>query len=95
MNTAAPPASSRSRICSKKWSATSRKDLGSGAQVYRDRDGRLRVPGTMRIDEVGQEFDLDLEHEEVDSVSGLVLTLLGRPPVVGDTGPVTDGSSSR
>ena len=47
---------------------------GSGAQVYRDRDGRLRVPGTMRIDEVGQEFDLDLEHEEVDSVSGLVLT---------------------
>jgi CBS domain containing-hemolysin-like protein len=57
---------------------------GSGAQVYRDRDGRLRVPGTMRIDEVGQEFDLDLEHEDVDSVSGLVLTLLGRPPVVGD-----------
>ena len=47
--------------------------------------GRLRVPGTMRIDELGQEFDLELEHEDVDSVSGLVLTLLGRPPVVGDT----------
>jgi CBS domain containing-hemolysin-like protein len=57
---------------------------GSVTQVYRDREGRLRVPGTMRIDEVGQEFDLDLEHEDVDSVSGLVLTLLGRPPVVGD-----------
>ena len=53
-------------------------------QVYRDPDGRLRVPGTMRLDEVGQEFDLDLEHEDVDSVSGLILTLLGRPPVVGD-----------
>ena len=39
----------------------------------------------MRVDELGQEFDLDLEHEDVDSVSGLVLTLLGRPPVVGDT----------
>jgi CBS domain containing-hemolysin-like protein len=54
-------------------------------QVYRDRQGRLRVPGTMRIDEVGKLFDLDLEHQDVDSVSGLVLTLLGRPPVVADS----------
>ena len=51
---------------------------------YRDAQGRLRVPGTMRVEEVGQQFDLDVEHEDVDSVSGLVLTLLGRPPVVGD-----------
>jgi CBS domain containing-hemolysin-like protein len=54
-------------------------------QVYRDAQGNLRVPGTMRIDELGQEFDLELEHEDVDSVSGLVLTVLGRPPRVGDT----------
>ena len=53
--------------------------------VYRDVENRLRVPGTMRIDELGQEFGLELEHDEVDSVSGLVLTLLGRPPNVGDT----------
>ena len=39
----------------------------------------------MRLDEVGQHFDLDLEHEDVDSVSGLILTLLGRPPLVGDS----------
>ena len=52
--------------------------------TYRDREGRLRVPGTMRVDELGQHFDLDLEHKDVDSISGLVLTLLGRPPVVGD-----------
>ena len=58
---------------------------GSAPQPYRDGEGCLRVPGTMRLDELGQEFDLDLEHEEVDSVSGLVLTLLGRPPQVGDT----------
>jgi magnesium and cobalt exporter, CNNM family len=53
-------------------------------QTYRDAQGRLRVPGTMRIDELGQEFDLDLEHEDVDSVSGLILMRLGRPPAVGD-----------
>lgn len=50
----------------------------------RDAAGRLRVPGTMRLDELGQLFDLDLVHEDVDSVSGLILTLLGRPPKVGD-----------
>jgi CBS domain containing-hemolysin-like protein len=38
----------------------------------------------MRLDEVGQQFNLDIEHEDVDSVSGLVLTLLGRTPSVGD-----------
>jgi CBS domain containing-hemolysin-like protein len=53
-------------------------------QVYRDRLGRLRVPGTMRLDELGQEFDLELEHQDVDSVSGLILALLGRPATVGD-----------
>ncbi|HEU4935847.1 MAG TPA: hemolysin family protein [Vicinamibacterales bacterium] len=58
---------------------------GGARHVYRDAMGRLRVPGTMRLDELGQHFDLDLEHEDVDSVSGLVLTLLGRPPAVADT----------
>ena len=52
--------------------------------IYRDRQSRLRVPGTMRVDEVGSLFDLELEHQDVDSVSGLVLTLLGRPAAVGD-----------
>ena len=58
---------------------------GSAPAPYRDGDGRLRVPGTTRLDELGQAFDLDLEHEDVDSVSGLVLTLLGRAPAVGDS----------
>jgi magnesium and cobalt exporter, CNNM family len=52
--------------------------------MYRDASGCLRVRGTVRVDELGQQFDLDLEHEDVDSVSGLILTLLGRPPEVGD-----------
>lgn len=51
----------------------------------RDALGRLRVPGTMRVDELGQLFDLDLSHEDVDSVSGLILMLLGRPPAIGDS----------
>jgi len=46
--------------------------------------GIWRVAGTARLDEVGQRFDRDLEHEDVDSVSGLVLARLGRPPVAGD-----------
>jgi CBS domain containing-hemolysin-like protein len=49
-----------------------------------ERDGVLRVRGTVRLDEVGQQWDLDLEHDDVDSVSGLVLARLGRTPVVGD-----------
>jgi CBS domain containing-hemolysin-like protein len=47
-------------------------------------DGVMRVRGTVRLDEVGQQWDLDLEHEDVDSVSGLVLARLGRTPAVGD-----------
>jgi len=54
----------------------------SGAR--RDAQGRLRVPGTMRLDELGQHFDLELTHDEVDSVSGLILMVLGRPPRPGD-----------
>jgi CBS domain containing-hemolysin-like protein len=47
-------------------------------------DGALIAAGTVRVEEVGEHFDLTLEHEEVDTVSGLVLALLDRPPTVGD-----------
>lgn len=47
-------------------------------------DGTVRASGTLRLDELGQHFDLEVAHPEVDSVSGLVLALLDRPPVVGD-----------
>lgn len=53
-------------------------------EVYRDPDGRLIVEGTVRIEEVGEELGVVLEHEEVDTVSGLVLAELDRPPEVGD-----------
>ncbi len=52
--------------------------------VYRDPSGRLHVAGTVRIEEVGEHLNRTLTHEEVDTVSGLVLSILGRPPAVGD-----------
>jgi magnesium and cobalt exporter, CNNM family len=60
-------------------------EFDEGPGPRRDSYGRLRVPGTMRLDELGQLFDLELAHPEVDSVSGLILALLGRPPRVGDS----------
>ncbi len=47
-------------------------------------DGALIAAGTVRVEEVGEHFDLPLEHQEVDTVSGLILSELHRPPAVGD-----------
>ncbi len=47
-------------------------------------DGSVTAAGTVRLDELGQALKVEIEHEDVDSVSGLVLAHLGRPPVVGD-----------
>lgn len=47
--------------------------------------GRLVVPGTLRLDELEEQLDAEMSHPDVERVSGLVLTLLGRVPAVGDT----------
>ncbi len=60
------------------------EDAADVPSFVEEAPGVWRVAGTARIDEVGQHYDLELEHEDVDSVSGLVLARLGRPPVVGD-----------
>lgn len=52
--------------------------------IYRDHRGVLHVSGTSRVGEAGEALGVMLEHDDVDSVSGLILTLLGRPPRVGD-----------
>lgn len=44
----------------------------------------VRVPGSLRLDELEDLLGRPVTHPHVDTVSGLVLDLLGRPPKVGD-----------
>ena len=52
--------------------------------ISRASAGRLLVRGTVRLKDVGEAVGCPIEHPDVVTVSGLVLTLLRRPPVVGD-----------
>ena len=52
--------------------------------IARDSAGRLLVRGTVRLSDAGEALGWPLEHPAVQSVSGLVLALLGRPAAVGD-----------
>ncbi|MBK1701095.1 hemolysin family protein [Thiococcus pfennigii] len=45
---------------------------------------RFQVQGTVRLDTLGAVLGGALEHPDVDTVSGLILGELGRPPRVGD-----------
>jgi CBS domain containing-hemolysin-like protein len=48
-------------------------------------DGVYAVDGRIPIIEVNEYFDLDLPHEDFDTIGGYVLGDLGRPPEPGDT----------
>jgi len=48
-------------------------------------DDTIRVDAKMPIDEVNELLEVDLPHEEWDTVGGLVFGLTGRVPVVGET----------
>jgi CBS domain containing-hemolysin-like protein len=54
------------------------------AAIVREGEGRIRVRGTVRLDEVGKTIGRPLEDEQVTTISGLVLRLLGRPARQGD-----------
>jgi CBS domain containing-hemolysin-like protein len=53
--------------------------------ISKDALGRVVVRGTVRLTSAGDALGVTLEHPDVQSVSGLVLALLDRPAVVGDT----------
>lgn len=47
-------------------------------------EGKLRVHGALLLDELEQHYDIHLESQEVNTVGGLVMALLGRIPEAGD-----------
>lgn len=54
------------------------------AVIARDKEGRIYLRGDLLISDVNEYLELDLPEETTDTLSGLVFSLLGRPPVVGD-----------
>jgi CBS domain containing-hemolysin-like protein len=48
-------------------------------------DDLFAVDGRIPITDVNERFDLDLPHEDFDTIGGYVLGSLGRPPETGDT----------
>lgn len=53
--------------------------------IQKDDDGVIHALGSARVEEIGEALEIPLTSETVDTVNGLILTSLDRPPVVGDT----------
>jgi CBS domain containing-hemolysin-like protein len=60
-------------------------DEGRGRMpIVRVASGRVLVKGTVRLKDAGDALGVPLEHEDVLTISGLVLALLGRPAAIAD-----------
>ena len=59
-------------------------ESGTPGEIFEDAGGRLHVAGTVRLDELGERLRRAITHEDIETVSGIVLALLERPPRVGD-----------
>lgn len=55
------------------------------AAIERISEGLFAIDGRIPITEVNEHFDLDLPHEDFDTIGGYVLGSLGRPPEAGDS----------
>ena len=53
--------------------------------IVREAPGRFRMRGTVRLEEAGDVLGCTMDHPKATTISGLVLLLLGRPAVKGDT----------
>jgi CBS domain containing-hemolysin-like protein len=53
--------------------------------LVRESPDSVRVRGAVRLREAGRALGVPLEHPKVTTISGLVLLLLGRPAVAGDS----------
>ena len=60
------------------------------AIIARDKEGRIYLRGDLLISDVNEYLDLELPEETADTLSGLVFSLLGRPPVAGDEARIAD-----
>jgi CBS domain containing-hemolysin-like protein len=58
-------------------------------------DDVYAIDGRIPITDVNEYFDLDLHHEDFDTIGGYVLGSLGRPPEPGDTVEIADGATLR
>jgi CBS domain containing-hemolysin-like protein len=56
----------------------------TSASLVREAPDRIRVRGTVRLNEAGEALGCPLEHDKATTVSGLVLLLLRRPALIGD-----------
>jgi CBS domain containing-hemolysin-like protein len=66
-------------------------DESGNDELRPEAEDRAWVAGPLRLAELGEHWNIELEHEEVDTVGGLVLSLLDREPRIGDCvsyGPV-------
>lgn len=53
-------------------------------EIFKQPDGRIRVAGRARIDEVNELFSFGFPTDDADTMAGLILNALGRPASVGD-----------
>lgn len=54
------------------------------AVIARDKEGRIYLRGDLLVTDVNESLELNLPTEPADTLSGLVFSTLGRPPVVGE-----------